>query len=875
MFTIRKILLDYMEEANGVLRCPVLSWQFETEERNFRQSAFHIQVAADAAFTDLIYDSGETAGTQSSGIRPQVKLVTARRYHVRVRAAAGDVWCDWSAPVSFLSGNVEGTWQGKFISAETPADKENSKGTYLRKEIQLAKEVAGAVVYTTALGLYQFFINGQRVGQDELTPGWTAYQKRLSYQTYEVTNLLRSGENVLGAHLGAGWYKGMLTFHHVRNLYGEQTAFCGELHVRYTDGTEEVFATDESWQGSDSPVEFAEIYGGENYDARHEQCGWNQPGFDDAAWQKVMTIPYPPGNLFPQTASPIRRQENLPVKAFLTTPKGERVLDFGQNMSGWVQFKVRGPKGTQVKLHCFEVLDKDGNVYLENLREAKETITYTKGTDEEEVFTPHFTYQGFQYAWLEAWPEDARAEDFTAQVLHSDMPQAGIFQCSDKLLNQLQHNILWGLKGNFLDVPTDCPQRDERLGWTGDAEIFSGTANFLMNTHAFFRKWLLDLEAEQAENGAIPHVVPDVLTPVATQDMIDHMGMDGASGWADAATIVPWNLYLTTGDLDILRRQYASMKKWVAFMDAHLDEAGRFSYKMQFGDWLALDGDGKTPLGATPTPFTCSVYHLVSTEIMACTAKILKHNQDAQIYSGKFAKLRQRFLENYLPAGKMQVQTQSAYAMVLAYKLAPVEYREQLATELAELLEKDGHLMTGFMGTPCLCTALSENGQADAAWKLLRREEFPGWLYPVKQGATTIWEHWDGKRPDGSFCSPDMNSFNHYAYGAIGDWLYRYGAGLGYNGGEPGYKLIDFHPQPCTELDFAAASHETPYGQAAIRWEKQGTEIVVKMTVPPNSSGQLTLPPGAELRQTGGLNFKGLTSRKFGSGQWEVSFLPA
>ena len=875
MFAIGKILLDYMEEAEGVLAFPVLSWQYVTAEQNFRQSAFQIQVSRREDFADILYDSGETAGTESSGLRPHVPLESGCRYFVRVRGAAGSDWCDWSAPVSFLTGNIQGKWQGRFISAETEADGEISKGTYLRQEITLRGEVASAVVYTTALGLYQFFINGQRVGREELAPGWTSYQQNLSYQTYEVTELLQAGANVLGAHLGAGWYKGMLTFHHVRNLYGRQTAFLGELHVRYADGSEEVFVTDESWRGTDSPVTFAEIYGGETYDARREQPAWQQPGFDVQTWQAVMAVDYPLENLYPQTASPIRRIQELPVQEMLLTPKGERVLDFGQNMSGWVRFKVRGQAGTVAKLHCFEVLDKDGNVYLENLREAKETITYTKATDEEEVFEPHFTYQGFQYAWLEQWPEDAQATDFVAQVLHSDMPRTGRFKCSDALINQLQHNILWGLKGNFLDVPTDCPQRDERLGWTGDAEIFSQTANFLVNTHAFYKKWLRDLAAEQSESGAIPHVVPDVLTSVASQEMIDHMGMDGASGWADAATIVPWNLYQSTGDLEILRQQYSSMKAWVNFMDNNRDEEGRFTYKMQFGDWLALDGDGKTPLGATPTPFTCSVYHILSTAILTRTAKILGENQDAAVYGKKLEKLLARFRENYLSNGKLTVQTQSAYAMILAYKLAPADQRPALAAELAELVKKDGHLQTGFMGTPCLCQALSENGQAEVAWELLRREEFPGWLYAVKQGATTIWEHWDGKRPDGSFCSPDMNSFNHYAYGAIGDWLYRYAAGLDYDELIPGYKQINFHPQPGGGLSFVEASHETPYGLAAIKWEDKGSEVVVRMTVPPNSSARLTLPEGARLQEGHGLNFVGRTSKSFGSGQWQVSYRKA
>ncbi len=872
MFTIKEILLDGMKEADGAIRFPTLTWKFDTDERGFRQTAYEVQVSRTDDFGALVYTSGETASNASANVSLPVSLETACRYFVRVRAQAGDRWCAWSEPASFVSGNVERHWQAGFVSAETEADAADSKGTYVRGEISLTKPVAEAYAYTTALGLYVCSINGQRVGRDALTPGWTVYPQRLSYQTYDVTSLLHEGENALGAELGAGWFKGLMTFEHQRNFYGKRTAFFLELHVRYVDGTTAVFGTDTSWRGADSPTTFAEIYDGETYDARLEQPGWCTAGFDDSAWRPVETVKWDENTLVPQTASLVRDMGTLPVKSLLMTPKGERVLDFGQNMAGVVSFRVRGKAGTQVKLHCFEVLDAEGNVYLENLREAKETITYTKKSDEEETFCPRFTYQGFQYAWLEQWPDDAKAEDFTAHVLYSDMPEAGSFHCSNPLVNQLQHNIVWGLRSNFVEVPTDCPQRDERLGWTGDAEIFCSTANFLVNTQAFYRKWLLDLASSQAQDGAVPHVVPDILTPTATQDMIDHMGMDGASGWADAATIVPWELYCATGDRRILAQQYTSMRAWVDFMAAHTDEKGRFTYKMQFGDWLALDGDGKTPLGATPTPYTCSVYSIVSTRIMARTARILGNAVEASIFERRAENLLGHFRQNYLQDGELTVHTQTAYAMALAYDLLPEEHRAQAAAELVNLLQKDGHLVTGFMGTPCLLRALSENGQAEAAWELLLHEDFPGWLYPVKQGATTIWEHWDGRRPDGSFCSPDMNSFNHYAYGAVGDWLYRYAAGLDYDASAPGYQRILFHPCPGGGLSFAEAEHETPYGRAAIRWEREQDTYTVIMTVPPNSEAVLQLPAGAQVSADVGLQIQDGRSAAFGSGEWRVPF---
>lgn len=873
MFTVKDIQLDYMDKAEGVVRFPTISWVIDTDEQVFVQTGYELEAAADPAFQKLLWSSGRQLSAQSVGITVDCDVVSACRYFVRVRVQYGDNWSDWSMAKSFFTGLVANEWQQIFISAETEADAADSRGTCLRHTFELSKPVAQAYAYTTALGLYQFFLNGKKVGCDELTPGWTAYDKRLSYQAYDVTEQLKSGKNVMGAQLGAGWYKGMMTFEHQRNFYGRQTAFLAELHVRYTDGSEAVFGTDESWQGSDSPVLFAEIYGGETYDARLEQAGWSAPDFAAQGWRAVSKVDYDKMRLVPQPASRVRITDTLPVQRFLTTPKGERVLDFGQNMAGWTAFKVRGKAGMTVKLHCFEVLDQAGNVYLENLRDADQTITYTKGTDQEEYFQPHFTYQGFQFVWLEVWPSDAAAADFTAYTLQSDLPETGHFECSAPLLNQLQHNIRWGLKGNFLEVPTDCPQRDERLGWTGDAEIFSSTANFLVNTHAFYSKWLLDLAAEQNAAGAVPHVVPDVLTPTASQDMIDHMGMDGASGWADAAVIVPWNLYLSTGDEGILRRQYDSMKAWVSFMAAHTDADGIFSYKMQFGDWLALDGDPQTPLGATPTPLTCSIYNIVSTRIVAKTARILGNRLEAEIYDRRLENLIGHFRQNYFTdEGLLKVDTQTAYAMVLAYGLAEDGQRPALAARLAALIERDGgHLVTGFMGTPCLCQALTENGQAEAAWKLLLREEFPGWLYPVKMGATTIWEHWDGLRPDGSFCDPKMNSFNHYAYGAIGDWLYRFAAGLDIDEDKPGYQNIKFQPQPGGGLSYAEASHMTPYGRAAIRWEQSDQLVTVTLVVPANATAVLRLVNVQELIETDGLLFTD-DQADLGSGSYRVVY---
>lgn len=884
MLAVERMTLDYESTLSGVETLPVLGWIIASDQRNVEQTAWQVQIAQGEDFTSLCYDSGVVQSAESANITlPALTLTPSAHYVVRVKVRdnQGNA-SDWSPAARFITGLLAAQWQAIFISAEKPADKENSKGTLLRREFTLPKgEIVSAVAHASALGLYQMYLNGQRVGQDELTPGWTSYHHHLRYQTYDVTSLLQPGENALGAMVGAGWYKGDMSFNRYRNYYGEQTAFIGQLVVRYRDGREVIIATDNQWQASDAPILFSELYDGEIYDARLEQAGWSQPGFSSPLWREVTFPEADKSILTPQTSCAVQAIEYLRPKEIITTPQGDTVLDFGQNLSGWVNFSVRGEPGQKVVLRHFEVLDADGNVYLDNLRTAKQCVEYTLRGGEDEHYHPHFTFQGFRYVRIDAWPGTPVCDDFHAAVLHSAMQPTGSLETSRDDLNQLHHNIVWGLKGNFVDVPTDCPQRDERLGWTGDAQIFCRTASYLMQTRNFFSKWLLDLKYDQTEEGGVPHVVPDILTGKCDNDrFLSHGRTHSAAAWADAAVINPWTLYLMYGDKAILRQQYDSMKAWVDFMRAHAVDH-LWSYRLQFGDWVALDAKEGSYFGATPNELTCMAYYALSTKLFTRAAQALGNEADYAEYSALHEAIVARFQQEFFtPTGRLAARTQTAHILALYFDLVPAAFRERTVQTLLQLLEEnDGHLVTGFVGTPYFCHALSENGQTQAAWQLLLKEDFPSWLYQVHAGATTIWEHWDGIKPDGSMWSPDMNSFNHYAYGAIGEWLYRAAAGINPDENEPGFKRIHLRPLPGGDLRWLKATYRSNYGEIGVHWQRDGEKMLtLSVVIPPNTRADVVLDGAQRVLHDDGITFMSCTEgmrAALGSGRYTFTYLLA
>ena len=663
-----------------------------------------------------------------------------------------------------------------------------------RKTFFCPENVVSAALRITAMGVYEASLNGSRVGDFILAPGWTVYQKRLQVQQYELR--IRPGlENELTVLVGKGWYRGRLAGW----LPGQNSsaalpaALTAELTLRYPDGHTDTICTDASWQTAESAVRFSELYDGETYDA----------AFEPSVWTPAVICDGPTDTLIEQQGEPVREQERIAPARIFKTPAGEIVVDFGQNLTGYVEIALDGVKGEAVELSHAEVLDKNGNFYTENYRSAKAKYLYFC-KDGAQRYKPKLTFYGFRYIRVDRFPcgaEHAAQENFTAIAVHSDMKRTGYLSCSDPLLNKLFENVIWGQKGNFLDVPTDCPQRDERLGWTGDAQVFIRTACLNFDAERFFTKWLADLAADQREDGAVGHVIPNVLH------------QSGSAAWDDAATICPWAVYLAYGDPNILRAQFASMKKWVDYITAHTTTKDLWTGGEHYGDWLGLDAPSGSYKGSSREELIASAFYAHSTALVIKAGRVL--GQDISAYEALYKRIVRAFRQAY-PV----YQTQTECTLAVYFALA--EDTQKAADQLAQMIRSCGtKLQTGFVGTPYLLHALSAHGYAELAYDLLLRREYPSWLYPVTKGATTIWEHWDGQMENGDFWSSDMNSFNHYAYGAVADWVYTVAAGIQTVEEKPGYAAVRIAPQPDKRLDWLEASVETRHGLVRSRWEKQ------------------------------------------------------
>ncbi|MCA9875776.1 MAG: family 78 glycoside hydrolase catalytic domain, partial [Anaerolineales bacterium] len=737
---------------------PRLSWQMQSDRRGARQTAYQIVAAPSEAslFSDqeLLWDSGKVE-TDQSILAPYQgpKPVSGQRIYWKVR-----VWDEkgqrMESPAAWWEMGLldSSDWHADWITPDWDEDTSRPQPSpLLRRTFNARSGLVSARIYATSLGLYELRLNGQRVGDAVLTPGWTSYDHRLQYQTYDVTNLLLDGENVLGAMLGDGWYRGYLGFTGERNLYGDRLGLLLQLQLAYADGRTEFVLSDERWRAARGPIRMSDIYLGETYDARLEKPGWDKVGYDDGDWHRVRRLEHTNENVVAQVGPFVTRHEALRPLHVLRSPKGEIILDFGQNLVGWVKMRVRGPQGTTITLHHAEVLDQEGNLYTDNLRRADQITRYTlRGIpDAEEIFEPHFTFHGFRYVSVEGFPGELTVDNFTAVILHSDTPAIGSFECSNPLINQLQHNIVWGQKGNFVDVPTDCPQRDERLGWTGDAQVFIRTACFNMNVATFFTKWLRDLKADQQQNGSVPFVVPDVISKTGSGELTTATG-SGAAAWGDAALICPWTIYQCFGDRRLLEEQYDSMVGWVNYMHSRANDDFIWRQDFQFGDWLDFRGeDDRLPAPVTNSELIATAFFAYGARLLAGIARTLGKTDDADYYEDLAHKVTNAFNDEFVsPAGRVGPNTQTAYVLALHFDLLPDAVRPLAARRLTQEIRRGGyHVTTGFVGTPYLCHVLSRYGYTDAAYKVLNQEDYPSWLYPVKQGATTIWERWDGIKP--------------------------------------------------------------------------------------------------------------------------------
>ena len=816
---------------------PRFSWWRTGDGHDRSQRAFQLQVSASAKGLAQgqgeVWDSARVTGAQHVFVPyGGPALAVRQQYFWRVR-----VWDEqdhvgpWSEPATFEQGLVSPEdWSAGWIEHEVWGRADESRASPLmRRAFQLDAPVRQARLYVSALGLYEARLNGVRVGDGLLAPGWTDYHARVPYQTHDVTGLLREGENVLGAVLGDGWYCGSIGFRGERRHYGPRPRLLAQLEVQLENGERRTISTDSSWKANTGAILASDFLMGETYDAREERPGWDVAGYDDSAWRDAVTVHWH-APLVADEGPPVRAlMELAPVSTTVLAP-GAVVFDLGQNMVGWARIQVRGASGQILTLRFAEMLNADGTLYTEALRSARATDHYTCRGGEAETYEPHFTFHGFRYVEVSG---EAEVLQLTGVVIGSDTPPSGTFACSEDDLNQLQSNIVWGQRGNFLSVPTDCPQRDERLGWLGDAQVFAPTALLNADAGPFFSKWMVDVQDAQSPAGGFSDVAPRVVTE-----------QDGAPGWGNAGVIVPWTMWWYAGDLDVTRRCWSAMIRWMHYLEeANPDGLWLNRRNNDFGDWLAQDGDD--PLDTfgsrTPKAVVATAYYANDARRMADLAGALGNRAEQAHYQTLFERIRAAFQQHYLePDGWIQGRTQTGQTLALQFDLLPANVRPLALSQLVELIASRGyHLTTGFLGVAHLLPALSAGGRADVAHRLLTQDTFPSWLYSVRQGATTIWERWDGYTHERGFQTPEMNSFNHYSLGSVGQWLYEGVVGL--QATAPGFQDVLIAPEPGA-LRWAHASYDSACGHYEVAWQVEDDSFLLQVTVPVGGRAQIRFP---------------------------------
>ncbi len=829
-------------------RHPRLSWKLASDRRGAAQSAYRLTAAERAEDLDdparLVWDSGRRDSADGFLVPWGGQMLrSATRYHWRVevwdetgaRAASAQTWFetgllhhdDWAA-----------VWIGRDPDRQPPVDppQDGSEPGFsmpplcLRREFHLPHQPIRARLYATAHGIYEPRLNGVRVGDHELAPGWTEYRQRIHYQTHDVTAQLREGPNVLAAIVADGWWCGHVGFDARRPAlhYGDCPAFFAQLVVDFADGSRQVVATAADWVERPGAIRSADLLMGQHIDARFELSGWDAPGPVEG-FQPVAVLDAGPGPLVAEPDHPVRVTRELSAKDIRRLGPGRFIVDFGQNLVGRIRLTVRdSQRGQRITVRHAEVLEH-GELYTANLRRAQATDTFVTAGGRDEVFEPRFTVHGFRYVQVDGYPGELVSGDVTARVLHSDTPWTGSFECSDPMVNRLHANIAWGQRGNFVSVPTDCPQRDERLGWLADAQIFAPTASRNADVSAFFARWMRDVVGGQDAGGAFRDVAP-----------VNSLHREAAPAWGDAGVIIPWHLWRTYGDLRALQDSFDAMRAWVGHIRRHNpDLRWRHHTGNSYGDWLSVDA-------VTPRDVLATAYFARSAQIVADAAAVLGHRDVAAEYGALHAAVRDAFIESYVREdGTVQGETQTAYLLALSFGLLPFPLVPAAAAHLAADIEKRGsRLSTGFVGVALLCPVLAEHGRADLAYALLHQDEFPSWGYSIRHGATTIWERWDGWTEHGGFQSATMNSFNHYSLGSIGDWLYGRVAGIDQTPASVGYRELLLRPLPGGRLTWARAEQETVRGRVACGWSIDGGRITVTVTVPPGCTAILEMPTG-------------------------------
>jgi alpha-L-rhamnosidase len=815
---------------------PRLSWNLESNERNQKQTAYQILVSSslEKLNSDVgdLWDTKKVLSDQSVNISyGGKKLKTRQECFWKIRVwDQNDRISQFSETAFWRMGLLSGAdWKGQWIGLKNNNDEQSSPpASYFRKEFSSRGKLHKALVYITARGVFEFHLNGKKVSNDILSPGWTDYNKRIHYLVYDVTHLI-GNKNCIGIILGDGWFSGYIGYNKKRAIYGNQTSLLLQLHLEYQNKKEEVISTDSSWKCNYGPILSSDLLMGEEYDAKKDIPGWDKPDFKDKEWKPVTIFEKPKDIIVSQPCESVQITQYIKPQKITEPLKKVYVFDLGQNIVGFARIKLKNSPGNKIVIRYAEMLNPDGTIYTTNLRSAKATDTYISKGNKEETYQPHFTFHGFRYVEISGCQSKPSLNDVIGCVINSALPMTGRFECSDKMVNQLQSNIIWGQRGNFVSIPTDCPQRDERLGWMGDAEIFVQTATFNMDVAGFFTKWINDIVDAQSDKGAFTDIAPYI------KDLVPE---GGAPAWSDAGIIVPWTIYQSYGDTRIIETFFPAMEKFMKFIQLeNPDLIRRKGTYNNYGDWLSINAD-------TPKDLLATAFWAYDAFLMSKMAKAIKNDSASEKYRILFENIRNAFQATFIEKnGKISGETQTGYCLGLYMNLFPDNVKEKSVKYLVDDIEKRGGLIsTGFVGVRHINPTLTENGFNDIAYKLLLNTKFPSWGYTIKHGATTMWERWDGWTVEKGFQDPGMNSFNHYAFGSIGEWLFRYVLGINIDIDNPGYKHIIIHPYPDKKLKFARGEYQSIHGKIVSDWKWDKGKFFLKIEIPANTTATIYIP---------------------------------